>query len=92
MTKLKLRAIKDGSDMNRYCGPSVISALTDLTTGEAARLIRKQGGRNRIMGTYTSEMRRALQALARRGSKKGSWKCPESGPFWDPIGNLHFTR
>lgn len=62
MTKLKLRAIKDGSDMNRYCGPSVISALTDLTTGEAARLIRKQQGRATIKGTSRYEVFDALRA------------------------------
>ena len=62
MAKLKLKAITDGKDKNRYCGPSVISALTDLTTGEAARLIRKQTGARRITGTHTSEVQRALRA------------------------------
>jgi len=62
MTKLKLKAITDGKDKNRYCGPSVISALTDLTTGEAARLIRKQSGRKTIKGTYIREVREALRA------------------------------
>jgi len=62
MTKLKLRAITDGNDMNSYCGPSVISALTDLTTGEAARLIRKQRGRVAIKGTSRYEVFDALYA------------------------------
>ena len=62
MSKLKLGTITDGKDKNRYCGPSVISALTDLTTGEAARLIRKQSGRKTIKGTYTREVRDALRA------------------------------
>ena len=62
MAKLKLGTITDGKDKNRYCGPSVISALTDLTTGEAARLIRKQSGRKTIKGTYTREVRDALRA------------------------------
>ena len=62
MAKLKLKTIVDGKDKNRYCGPSVISALTDLTTGEAARLIRKQSGRKTIKGTYTREVREALRA------------------------------
>ena len=66
MPKLKLGAITDGKDQNRFCGPSVISAVTDLTTGEAARLIRKQGGRNRIKGTSTYDVRRALQACSIR--------------------------
>lgn len=62
MSKLKLGAIKDGKDKNRYCGPSVISALTKLTTGEAARLIRNLCDRKFITGTDTHEVRRALGA------------------------------
>lgn len=62
--KLKLRPIKDGKDKNRYCGPSVISALTSLTTGEAARLIRLQsnGRVTRVKGTYSGQVVRALKA------------------------------
>ena len=60
--KLKIRAIKDGKDKNGYCGPSVISAVTDLTTGEAARLIRKQTGRKMVKGSHSSEIKRALEA------------------------------
>ena len=60
--KLKLRAITDGNDKNRFCGPSVISAVTNLTTGEAARLIRKQTGRSNVTGTYRAEIRQALAA------------------------------
>ena len=60
--KLKIRAIKDGKDKNGYCGPSVISAGTDLTTGEAARLIRKQTGRKMVKGSHSSEIKRALEA------------------------------
>ena len=62
MTKLKLGAITDGKDKNRYCGPSVISAVTKLTTGEAARLIRKTSGLRKVTGTHTHELVRALQA------------------------------
>jgi hypothetical protein len=63
MAKLKLNSITDGKDKNRYCGPSAISALTDLTTGEAARLIRMiRGGARKITGTSTSEVQRALRA------------------------------
>ena len=63
MAKLKLLPIKDGRDKNRYCGPSVISALTKLTTGEAARLIRMQSpNRKSVKGTHTYEVRRALDA------------------------------
>ena len=63
MAKLKLLPIKDGRDKNRYCGPSVISALTKLTTGEAARLIRMQSpNRKSVKGTHSYEVRRALDA------------------------------
>ena len=62
MAKLKMGAIKDGTDRNQYCGPSVISAVTALTTGEAARLIRKQSGRKMVKGTYSSEVKKALEA------------------------------
>lgn len=60
--QLKLRQIKDGKDKNRYCGPAVISAVTKLTTGEAARLIRKQTGKPCVRGTSTSDVRYALEA------------------------------
>ena len=62
MAKLKLRPVEHGKDKNRYCGPSVISAVTKLTTGEAARLIRLQSGRRSVIGTSTSNVRRALKS------------------------------
>ena len=63
MAKIKLLPIKDGRDKNRYCGPSVISALTKLTTGEAARLIRMQSpNRKSVKGTHSYEVRRAFDA------------------------------
>jgi hypothetical protein len=61
--KLKLHPVNHGtkkSDKNRYCGPSVISAVTRLTTGEAARLLRKVSGRSSIKGTHSSELIRAF--------------------------------
>ena len=57
--KLKLNAVNHGTkatDKNRYCGPSVISAVTGLTTGEAARLIRAVTGKASVKGTYASEL------------------------------------
>ena len=61
MAKLKLRPVDHGRDKNRYCGPSVISAVTNLTTGEAARLIRIQSGKRSVKGTSTLNVRQALQ-------------------------------
>ena len=63
MTKLKIKSINHGvtkADKNRYCGPSVISAITGMTTGEAARLIRHVGGRKSIKGSTTWEVKRSL--------------------------------
>jgi len=49
-------------DSNRFCGPAVISALTGMTTGAAARLIRQVSPtRKCVMGTYSGEMLRALR-------------------------------
>jgi len=48
-------------DKNRYCGPSVISAITGINTGEAARLIRHVGGRRSVKGSYTYEVKEALE-------------------------------
>ena len=63
MTKLKIKSINHGetkADKNRYCGPAVISAVTGLTTGEAARLIRHVSGRKSIKGSSVWEVTRSL--------------------------------
>ena len=60
--KLKLRSIKDGKDKNRYCGPGVISAVTKLTTGEAARLIRIQSNKKKVTGTTSWQIHCAMKA------------------------------
>ena len=60
---LKIKPINHGvtkADRNRYCGPSVISAITGMTTGEAARLIRHVGGRKSVKGSSTWEVKRSL--------------------------------
>lgn len=55
--------INDPKVRNRFCGPAVVSSLTGMTTGEAARLFRVTSRRRRTMvkGTTTGEMRSALQ-------------------------------
>jgi hypothetical protein len=61
---IKLRApIKRG---NRYCGPSVISAITGLDTGEAAAVIRSITGQRAVTGTSYSGCRQALRQLGYR--------------------------
>ena len=80
--KLKLQKIKDGNDKNRYCGPSVISALTKLTTGEAARLVRMQTGRSSITGTGFGEVRDALAASNIRMQRVPSGHPPITLARW----------
>lgn len=56
---LTLNAVNHGTtkrDKNRFCGPAVISALTGITTGEAARRIREHTGRRQITGTWGDEL------------------------------------
>jgi hypothetical protein len=51
---MKIHQVKDGNssgDKNLFCGPSAISILTGMTTGEAARLLRAVSGRRQIKGT-----------------------------------------
>ena len=49
------------SDRNRYCGPAVISAITQMTSGEAAILIRSVSGQRAVRGTYTRHVLKALK-------------------------------
>jgi len=58
---LKLRPVlHPKGDRNQYCGPSAISALTGMGTGEAARLLRAVSRKASIKGTHNIHMLRAL--------------------------------
>jgi hypothetical protein len=48
---------------NGYCGPGVISALTGVTTDEAAALLRLQTGRKQIRGVTPNELLPTLRNL-----------------------------
>lgn len=48
------------TDKNRYCGPSAISIVTGMASGEAARLIRATSGVKQVQGTGDWQMHRAL--------------------------------
>lgn len=48
-------------DTNRFCGPSAISAITGMSTGEAARLLRHVSGKTSIKGTSTWSVIKALK-------------------------------
>ena len=61
---LKIKPVNHGTvkaDRNRYCGPSVISAVTGMTTGETARLVRSLSGVKSVKGTSTRQVRNALR-------------------------------
>ena len=63
------------TDRNRYCGPAVISAVTSMNSGEAARLIRSVSGQRAVRGTHTTHVRRAMklcgiQSIYRRCTPK----------------------
>jgi hypothetical protein len=61
VSALKLRAVKHAKgDRNRFCGPSVLSSVTGMSTGEAARLLRSVSGRSSIKGTSTTQMAMAF--------------------------------
>lgn len=73
--KLKLHAVNHGTkatDKNRYCGPSAISAVTGLTTGESARLIRSVTGKASVKGTHASEL---IGAFAKCNIEVSSVRC-----------------
>lgn len=48
-------------DTNRWCGPSAISIVTSMTTGEAARLLRHVTGKASIKGTENGAMINAFR-------------------------------
>lgn len=61
---MKLHSVNhSGPRSNRYCGPSALSAITGLSTGDTAALLRKVSGKRSIKGTHTSHMRSALLQL-----------------------------
>jgi hypothetical protein len=49
---------------NKFCGPSIVSALAGIGTKEAAAVIRAQTGSTKaVKGTHSGEIREALRAL-----------------------------
>ena len=65
MAKLKIKPVNHGTtkaDRNRYCGAAVVSAVTGMTTGEAARLVRHLSGVRSVKGTSTRQIRDAFAA------------------------------
>jgi hypothetical protein len=73
---MKLHPVNHVSDKNRYCGPAVISAITGMRTGEAARLIRAMTGGTCVMGTHDFELR---EAFKRCGVEMRHIRTPPAG-------------
>jgi hypothetical protein len=64
MKNINIKPVNHGTtkaDKNRYCGPSAISAVTGMTTGEAARLLRHVSGRKAIKGSSVRDVTSALE-------------------------------
>lgn len=64
MKNINIKPVNHGTtkaDKNRYCGPSAISAVTGMTTGEAARLLRHVSGRKAIKGSSVMDVTSALE-------------------------------
>ena len=64
MKNINIKPVNHGktkADRNRYCGPSVISAVTGMTTGEAARLLRHVSRRKWIKGASVRDVTSALE-------------------------------
>lgn len=62
--------IRTKTNDNRYCGPAVISAVTGMNTGEAARLIRSVSGQKSVKGSFTRHVRRALELCGIKSHKR----------------------
>lgn len=65
--KITLHSVNhSGPRKNRYCGPSALSAITGLSTGDTAALLRKVSSKRSIKGTHTRHMKVALEWLGYR--------------------------
>jgi hypothetical protein len=53
--------IKPKTGHNRFCGPGALSMILQIDTAEAAKLLRKVSGKQRIAGTHVGHMKNALR-------------------------------
>lgn len=60
---MTLHPVTDGPRKNRFCGPAALSAITGQTTDETAAMLRRVTGKRSIMGTWASDLLRALQCF-----------------------------
>jgi hypothetical protein len=99
MKNVILNKVNNGTtkaDRNRYCGPAVISALTGMTTAEAARLLRHVTGKRAITGVRTSHLLKALKMCGIHTTNKTFDLKPkptlarflDSGDLWPCVTHL----
>lgn len=48
---------------NKFCGPSVISAICGVTTDEAAAVISSITGKQKVTGVYPADLKKAFNKL-----------------------------
>lgn len=54
----------DVQGINKFCGPSVLSAIAGITTDEAESLIQRITGSSRaVRGVYMSDLKKAFQSI-----------------------------
>jgi len=62
MKHLRINAVSTlATDRNRYCGPAVISSVTGMNTGEAARLIRSVTRKRKVTGVHTHHVLKCMK-------------------------------
>jgi len=87
-----MHSVNQPSRGNRYCGPAAISALTGITTTDAARLLRHVTGRRSITGVYCSDVIQALRLVGMTVYSVDSWnETPPTITQWRkrrPSGDL----
>lgn len=77
-----MTSLKPVSGGNIFCGPAIISAITGVTTDEAAKLVQQIRGNNRpVVGVYSNE----LEAVF----KKLNYRCEI--PLAREVGNTLFN-
>ena len=75
---IKLRPVQREPRQNRFCGPAVVSALLDVDTAQAARLIRRESGHRQVTGTSYRDLRRTLYR-AGVDTEPIPWSLSEAG-------------
>ena len=81
MKHLRINAVSTlVTDRNRYCGPAVISSVTGMNTGEAARLIRSVTKERKVTGVHTHHVLKCMKLCGIEiGSRTWTYSLRSSG-------------